>query len=75
MKLIPVEDNKELGRDPRSKAIVSTNVQAVYEARRRKDALNKKKEEELKTQERLTKLEDNVNVLTDLVKQVLEKLK
>jgi hypothetical protein len=73
-KLIPVEDRNDLGRDPHSKAIINTNIDGVYKARMRKEALNKKKEEERKTQERLANLEGTVTELTDLVKQVLKKL-
>jgi hypothetical protein len=67
LELIPVEDNKHLGRDPNSKAILNTNKKDYMRAvQARRNNANKVDEiQQLKTQ---------VAELSDLVKQLLGKV-
>ena len=74
LKLIPVKNNISLGRDPNSKAIVSTDMKAVEDARARKAALNRRKEKEKSLEQRMEKLENSVDQMTGLLQNILKKL-
>lgn len=67
LELIPVEDNKYLGRDPNSKAILNTNKKDYMRAvQAKRNSANRVDEiESLKTQ---------VAELSNLVKQLLGKV-
>jgi hypothetical protein len=66
LELIPVEDNKHLGRDPHSKAILNTNKKDYMRAVQAKRN-NANKVDELQL------LKTQVAELTELVKQLLGK--
>lgn len=72
--LIPVVDSDTLKRDAHSKGIVNTDIKAAEEAKARKFALNKRKERDTQTQERLATLETSVNEMKTLLQSILEKL-
>lgn len=72
--LIPVKNNAFLGRDPKSKAIVNTDLKGYAEAKARKEALNRKKEKENEVYNRLDKLEDGFEQISNLLNKILEKL-
>lgn len=66
LELIPVEDNKHLGRDPHSKAILNTNKKDYMRAvQAKRNNANKVDEVQL--------LKTQVAELTELVKQLLGK--
>jgi len=66
LELIPVEDNKYLGRDPHSKAILNTNKKDYMRAVQAKRN-NANKVDELES------LKNQVAELSELVKQLLGK--
>lgn len=66
LELIPVEDNKYLGRDPHSKAILNTNKKDYMRAVQAKRN-NANKVDELES------LKKQVAELSELVKQLLGK--
>lgn len=66
LELIPVEDNRNLGRDPNSKAILNTNKKDYLRAVQAKKSKQNKADE-------LQTLKDQVKELSDLVKQLLGK--
>ena len=67
LELIPVEDNKYLGRDPHSKAILNTNKKDYMKAvQARRNNINKVDE--------IQQLKNQVAELSDLVKQLLGKV-
>lgn len=65
--LVPVVDNRNLARDPVSKAILNTNKDAYMQAVRAKSE-RESKEKELQT------LKDDVAELKSLIKQLLGKV-
>lgn len=64
---IPVNGNSSLARDPKTGAIVNINTQEINEARDRKAARNKEKQE-------FQQLKNEVAEIKDLLKQLVEKL-
>lgn len=67
LELIPVEDNKYLGRDPHSKAILNTNKKDYMKAVQAKRIKSNKIDE-------LESLKMQVSELSELVKQLLGKV-
>lgn len=63
---IPVNGNSSLARDPKTGAIVNINTQEINDARERKAARNKDKQE-------LEQLKMDVFEIKQLLKQLVEK--
>lgn len=64
---IPVNGNSSLARDPKTGAIVNINTQEINDARERKAARNKDKQE-------FQQLKTEVAEIKQLLKQLVEKL-
>lgn len=64
---IPVNGNSSLARDPKTGAIININTQEINEARDRKAARNKEKQE-------IQQLKTDVAEIKHLLKQLVEKL-
>ena len=67
---IPIEGQPDLFRDPRSQAVLQTNVKA-------KEAYNKQREDRRKIQSALSEidsLKDDVKEMKSLIKLILQKL-
>jgi hypothetical protein len=64
---IPVAGNSSLARDPKTGAIININTLEINEARERKAARNKEKQE-------IQQLKTEVAEIKQLLKQLVEKL-
>lgn len=62
-----VKDNPDLAKDPRSGAVINTNVQAMRSAKERKIRSAAEKE-------RIDQMENDINEMKEMLKAILSKL-
>lgn len=62
-----IKDNPDLAKDPRSGAVINTNVQAMRSAKERKIRSAAEKE-------RIDQMENDINEMKEMLKAILSKL-
>lgn len=72
MALVQIKDHKHLVRDTTSKAILSNDRQALEEYLMKKEIAKKQQSEQEETKMRLSKLEENMEEIKSLLKDIAQ---
>ncbi len=72
-KLVPVENNASMARDPNTQAIVSINIDELAQARLAKKLRRKKAKEYEQMKQDVGLLKNEISDIKDLLKKLVEK--
>lgn len=72
-KLVPVENNTSMARDPNTQAIVSINIDELAQARLAKKLRRKKAKEYEQMKQDVGLLKNEISDIKDLLKKLVEK--
>lgn len=72
MTLVQIKNNKNLVRDTHSKAILNTDRNGLEEYYMKREIIKRQQEEQSETKMRLAQLEDDIQCIKQLVKELAE---
>ena len=72
-KLLRVQQHSHLARDPYSKAIINTDASALQQAKLAKEKFLKRQEKVENVENRLNKIEEDMNEIKGLLTKLLSK--
>lgn len=72
MALVQIKENQSLVRDIHSKAVLSTDINALNEYLMKREIAKKQSEEKEETKMRLIKLEEDMNEIKSLLAEIAQ---
>lgn len=72
MSVVQIKDHKNLVRDTHSKAVLNTDRNGLNEYLMKREIVKKEQEEKSETKMRLAKLEEDMNEIKNLLKEIAE---